>query len=704
MPPLAGFSDNAFQSREDVIRATIALLRPLVAHLSPGKGRLRLPVSTGAHFDETAAQLEGFARPLWAVGALLMGLTPATPPDLAAEILQVTEPWILGFVSGTNPDHPDYWGIMDDTDQRMVEAEIISFALLAAPSHILDALDKADKRARHNVAAWLASLHGLPMPQNNWRWFRVFANLARVKVLGVPLSGAVGDEMASDLAILDSFYRSDGWSADGPWLTSEQAAAELDRAEQTGRRDHVGCGRQADYYSGSFAIQFSQLLYVRFASDVDPARAETYRQQARDFGAGFWRYFDASGAAIPFGRSLTYRFACGAFFSALALGDVAAMKPPLQSSGAVKGFVLRHLRWWAAHSDDIFYADGTLNIGYLYPNMYMSEDYNSPQSPYWCLKTLLIVALPATDDFWTSEEAPYPCTLAGVALVPAPEQIVCNNPGGNHHFLLSPGQFVGWPMKASQAKYCKFAYSSAFAFSVPTGPWLQQMAPDCTLVLSRDGRETWASKWKCQDVRFGSVHVGTGPRAEMVPVATVTWHPWGDGAVSIETTLVAPTSTHPDWHTRIHNIRVNQSLTSLHAVGGGFALPGRRARDGGNLPILPGVTSETRVGSDEGIVQGPASVLLLSQAGLSGIVCEMARGLSGVAYRAQSLKPDSNTNLASQRTLIPTIEYSVDVEIPSGSVLVLVEHVFAISASANGGWQGTGANVKERWMNHPTRA
>jgi hypothetical protein len=73
------------------------------------------------------------------------------------------------------------------------------------------------------------------------------------------------------------------------------------------------------------------------------------------------------GAAIPFGRSLTYRFSCGGYFAALAIAGVSDMPAPLGSAGAVKGFLFRHLRWWMAHSQDIFYPDGTMNIGYLYP-------------------------------------------------------------------------------------------------------------------------------------------------------------------------------------------------------------------------------------------------------------------------------------------------------------------------------------------------
>ena len=44
--------------------------------------------------------------------------------------------------------------------------------------------------------------------------------------------------------------------------------------------------------------------------------------------------------------------------------------------------VLRHLRSWS-NNPDIFRSDGTLNIGYGYDNMNMTENYNAPGSPYW---------------------------------------------------------------------------------------------------------------------------------------------------------------------------------------------------------------------------------------------------------------------------------------------------------------------------------
>jgi len=292
MPFLAGFSNNPLITRDDVVRASLALLRPLHAHFSPRKARIKLPVATAAHFDETAAQLEGFARPLWAVASLLRGLDESVEDDgLRSEILEVVEPWVIGLPEGCNPESPEYWGEISHTDQRMVEAEIVSFALIAAPSFFWTPLDDSQKS---NVRAWLLGMNGKDMPKTNWLWFRIMSNLALVETCGVPKRD-VWDQVESDMDMLDRFDRGDGWSSDGYWLTEDMAKEEAEEAERIGQRDTVGLGRQADYYSGSFAIQFSQLVYVRFANGADPKRCEIFKERARKFGLDFWRYFDTNG-------------------------------------------------------------------------------------------------------------------------------------------------------------------------------------------------------------------------------------------------------------------------------------------------------------------------------------------------------------------------------------------------------------------------
>ncbi|KAL4744756.1 hypothetical protein BDW72DRAFT_212201 [Aspergillus terricola var. indicus] len=679
MPPLAGFSDNPLRSRADLIHAAIALVQPLHTHFSPRNAFIRLPVATGTHFDERAAQLEGYARPLWVISTLLHAVRAEPDHPDAEAIRSVCRPWIQGIQTGTDPAHPEYWGEIGDGDQRMVEAEVIAVAVLFAPE---DFYHSQPARVRENIVAWLRGINGKEMPVNNWRWFRVFANLALIIVGGVPyaeLKGAMDD----DLAVLDSFYRGGGWSGDGPWLTGEQEAELEQEYKRTRRRDKIGPGRQVDYYSSSYAIQFSQLLYAKFAAELDPARSEGYRQQAREFGRAFWRYFDRDGAAIPFGRSLTYRFACAGFFAALAVAEVPDMPAPLDSPGSVKGFLLRHLRW----------------------NMYMAEDYNSPQSVYWSLKSFIPLALADGHSFWTSSESAYPVLADSVKLIPQPTQILCDHAHGAHHFLLSAGQFVAWPMKASQAKYCKFAYSSSFGFSVPTGSLIQQIVPDNALFFSRDGIETWAGKWKSSEARFGTANaVG-----ETVPVVHVKWRPWADGQLVVTTSLIPPTARWPDWHTRVHRIQLKGEapLESLHLVEGGFAIE-RVPAEKKALPVLSdGNIEGASIGRSEGIYVSQSSALVLSQAGASGIVSAAVRRRP----EYEAMKPDSNTNLLSQRTLVPVAKLGL-LDVEAGEEIELVTRVFAISAKSLRGQPGASVPdgrggggiqrpMRERWLDVP---
>src|SRR5437588_10732901 len=67
--PLA---DNELRTRSDVQAAVRALAAPLKPYFSPGGARVRIG-STAAHFDQHAAELEGFARPLWGLVPLAAG-------------------------------------------------------------------------------------------------------------------------------------------------------------------------------------------------------------------------------------------------------------------------------------------------------------------------------------------------------------------------------------------------------------------------------------------------------------------------------------------------------------------------------------------------------------------------------------------------------------------------------------------------------
>ena len=350
---------------------------------------------------------------------------------------------------------------------------------------------------------------------------------------------------------------------------------------------------------------------------------------------------------------MTYRFAMAAFWAAVALAEV-DLPAPLDHPGTIKGLLLRHLRWWTKH-ENMFNSDRVFNIGFAFPNMYMSESYNSPQSPYWCLKSFVASLLPADHVFWTSEEQPHPSAgnkgdVALTGFIKTPSHLMCNWP--EHHFLLSAGQTSAFGHKAREAKYCKFAYSSAFGFSVPTGPLLEQTAPDSTVGISVDAGATWKVRLNPQDVRLESRSVAG---RDGVSCLVSIWRPLK--GLEVETTLVAVGEVFPGWHLRVHSIRWTEWFASheladgLELIDGGFAISSVTAKD----YRLPRRTEEEL--KREGIYSTDKECLWRSDAGASGITAiQGASTPEGVSFsrKSQLLHADANTNIIEPKTCIPT--------------------------------------------------
>ncbi|KAI0031669.1 hypothetical protein K488DRAFT_86585 [Vararia minispora EC-137] len=583
------FSDNPLETRDDLRRFLVGLLDPLAPHTSPGGARVHIG-HTGTHYDEAAAQLEGFSRPIWGLAALLAG----------GGQYNGTERWVRGFASGTDPSHEEFWGCMRDKDQRMVECSAIGFAIAVAKEQLWDPLPA---KAKEHFERWLGGMSDKQMPNTNWLWFRVFANL------GLSKAGSSffdPTRMKADLDHLDTFYIGDGWSRDGP-----EGVVQL------------------DYYSSSFAIQYAQLVYSKMAQDIDPARCEEFRNRARMFARDFVHYFDSEGRAITFGRSLTYRFAMSSFWGALAFADV-ELPAPL-TWGVIKGLQLRNIRWWA-RQPGAYNGDGTLTIGYCYPNLNMTENYNSPGSPYWCCKSFIALALPESHPFWVATEEPFPAALSGVVKVLKHPLHIATNLGG-HTYVLSSGQQCSYPVKQSAAKYGKLAYSSAFGYSVPVGSLtLEELGGDSTIALSDDDGETWRCRRVTCEARFETSVDGHTTWLRSM------WFPWPDAAV--ETWLVPPQKSSPLWHLRIHRIRSERVLRSAE---GGWAIYGQR-EDGRALEPVNGMAT--------GTYESGGVTRAVSLAGVSGIA---ALGDFASARLGKALRTDANTNLMVPRAVLPTL-------------------------------------------------
>lgn len=153
------FASNPLETKSDLAKFLIGLLDPLAAHTSPGGARIHLG-HTATHYDEAAAQLEGFSRPIWGLASLLAG--GGEYPG--------TQRWVDGFQNGCDPKHEEFWGDMRHKDQRMVECSAIGFSIAVAREKLWDPLSP---EAKANVEQWLGGMNDKEMPNTNWLWFRV---------------------------------------------------------------------------------------------------------------------------------------------------------------------------------------------------------------------------------------------------------------------------------------------------------------------------------------------------------------------------------------------------------------------------------------------------------------------------------------------------------------------------------------------------
>jgi hypothetical protein len=591
-------SNNPLRGRGDLAKSLDQLMEPLLGRFVGGGAGLEIGKSA-AHYDEKAMLLEGMSRLLWGLAPFAAGFTDSCREDLGSAARSASIIVRDGLAAGSDPSNRLFWGVGGDRDQRFVEMAAIALSLLIAEGTFWEPLPES---AKSNLAAWLATINDVELPPTNWEFFRVFVNLALRRL------GRAFDEgrLESSLAAVDLLYREDGWYIDET---------------------------NYDLYN-PFAFHFYGLVYARIMAKDDPARSERFRARARLFSAQYLPWFASDGSAVPFGRSLCYRFAASAFFSACAFAG-----EELLPWGVLKGIVLRNLRWW--FSQPIFDHEGVLTIGYAYPNLLMAEQYNAPGSPYWALKTYLILALPPEHPFWTSEEKPLP-SLPAVSRNPPPNLLACRTGAGAKEqvYLLNAGQYPCWESVGSAAKYAKFAYSNRFGFCVSHGSFgLSKTGCDSSLLFS-EGDGYWRERRQSTGRRSGEDYVAS------------TWKPWPD--VEVKTWLF-PCGP---WHLRIHVI---ESARELECVEGGFSLPDAEGFGASRRPEL--------------LALEPGSLLVSfpwARGGIRDIALE-ARGRPAIVQRSAELhKPEPNLNLLFPRVLIPILRG----KIPQGKS-ILACSVFA---------------------------
>lgn len=567
---------NKIEGRDDIALLLLDILRPLKKCYSRGHAWLHIG-DTGAHYGVKSARMEGFARILWGLGPLWRNEYPTLSKEAQEEIEQWRLLYLDGIRHGTDKEHEEYWGELGDFDQKMVEMAAIVTSFLLSPKKLWEPLTEKEK---YNVYEFLNQINTKKVHANNWRFFRILTNIT-FRVLGLPWSEVC---LKEDIDLIESCARQDGWYVDG----------------------HNG---QADYYI-PFAMHFYSLIYASFMEDMDQERSILWKNRSERFCEDFIYWFNTNGEEIAYGRSLTYRFAHSAFFSAFVFAGREGI-----GYGKIKSLLFGNLRSWMAKP--IFDNSGILTIGYHYPNLFMSERYNAPGSPYWALKTFLILALPENHPFWQAEEEKI--TFEQKKYLPVPHMLI-EHLEDDHVLAYVTGQH-SLDFGYSPTKYEKFVYSNRFGFSVSRGMTLEAGAFDNVLAISEAGNNSYQMRNGAEEFDVTEDAVYTKYRI---------------GTAAIIKSIIIPMG---DWHIRIHNIRNERAIC---AADGGFSIRTEEC-------------FQVKSGRDSGkytmdmILQTQNSILAEFPWGSSGIV-----SCSG-EEKAQFVIAFPNTNLFYNLTGIPTL-------------------------------------------------
>lgn len=453
---------------------------------------------TGTTYSTDIAETETFLRLLWGLGPYLKNNS-----DLDLEIA------ILETISlGVQSTSLNYWGDLTDNSQLMVEMPPLCLFFLLNPS----LWDRLTPESQADLYKWLDQINDYQMPQNNWLFFRVIVNAFCQKFYRVDTL----EKRQRDLTVIESFYLGDGWYCDG-------------NPDQT------------DYYV-AFAFHYYSLIYSKFFLEEESALAVTFKARAREFAQDFAYWFTDDGKSLPYGRSLTYRFAHVAFWSACVFADV-----PGVDLGLAKKLIRKNLAYW--QQSQMRNQEGYLSIGYAYENLILSEEYNSPGSPYWALKTFLLLGIETDHPFWDVEEVEP--SLKQSKKLPHSNFLLIRDEQNQELQAFTNGQNVSWLINGG-AKYSKFVYSTTFGFNVSRGgTTYKEGGFDNTLALSEEG-EFYKSKFQTKESLLFENQIHT------------TWEPWSD--VEIKSTIVP---LFP-WHLRIHKIKTGRPLI---ARDGGFSNP-----------------------------------------------------------------------------------------------------------------------------------
>ena len=597
-------------SRSQWVAYADTILAGAQSWASPGHARITPPGAEGG-YGRAVDGLEGFARTFLLAGFRISG-------ERGEGLDALIEFYRHGIRTGVDPDAPDRWVRLDEHPQAKVEAASIALILDLTRPWIWDHLDAL---TQERIIEYFSPVVGdTTYPQTNWVWFRLVVQTF-LRSVGGPWSA---QDIADDLARHDSFARADGWMSDGD-------------------------ERSFDHYVG-WALHLYPVLWSRMQGAAELANGRTIADVA-----GLDRFLQdavtligADGSPLLQGRSLIYRFAAAAPFWVGVLAEV-----PSLSAGTLRHAANRVVAHFADH--DVPTAAGLLSMGWHDEWRALAQSYSGPGSPYWAVKGLLGVLLPADHPVWAAPSEPLPVETGDtLRAVRAAGWIVSGtradgivrviNHGTDH---ATENSLVG-----DSPLYARIGYSTATSPLLDAEAWENPLEQTVSIV-DPSGRATHRAAMTLVEVRVqddadGTVGIAASTSSAHWLIADPSGHRHGsglDGSVTVAGRLTVHSLVRGAWELR---------LARVESLEPGLAAETLRLRIGG-WPISGAapITTATAEGARAASAERSSGIRAVVGAGVAGVVIRsLATPLGGV-------------------TAVPTVEYPVAVGAWTATVLEL---------------------------------
>ncbi|ARH91775.1 DUF2264 domain-containing protein [Streptomyces sp. MOE7] len=543
-------------------------------YFSPRHGLLTLPGPRPSSSGPRSDGLEGFAR-TFLLAALRVAGNGGDDPH--AHLTRYAE----GLAAGTRrptddrgltPADPDSWPRIDTVRQARVEAASLALGLRLTRRRLWDTLDEA---VRGRIADWLLPALGPSPVDNNWWLFGLTVG-GFLHDAGIETARA---RAAVDRALtrVEEWYRGAGWYSDGD-------------------------NRAFDHYN-AWALHFYPVLHAHLSADH--ALAATYGDRLHAQLEDYTRLFGSDGAPLPFGRSLTYRFAATAAPWLGALTGHTPLTPGATrclASGALRHFLDR----------GAVTEDGLLPLGWYGPHPPMLQSYSGPGSPYWAAKGFLGLLLPAGHPTWTDPEEPLPAERADTVRPLGPTGLLLQSTASDG-LVRVHNHGSNSPLAVSDPSYDRFAYSTRTG---PTAPTAGPALPDNHFALLPDGRPTTrgpATPHTTGPDRASSTHTPRGPDGTALRGVRVLSATLVHGRAELRAHLVTGAAPGTPVRQTGWAVTPDGPAAQLHPVHGYDGLP--RLSPTGSTLAGPGTETAVLEGAT---TPDPRGTLFLALASLTG--------------------------------------------------------------------------------------